>query len=84
MGAQPGPQPQDLRHHRASAAHISPTPYNCTQPSAHDLQPVQLDDYHRARQPPRRILSQLGSELRAILKLQFPRLNKEAIGFGLA
>ena len=64
--------------------HISPTPYNCTQPSAHDLQPTQLDDYHPARQPPRRNLSQLGRELRAMLKFQFPRLNNEAIGFGLA
>ena len=64
--------------------HISPTPYNYTQPSAQDLQPIQLDDYHPARQPPRRNLSQLGRELRAMLKFQFPRLNNEAIGFGLA
>jgi hypothetical protein len=85
MGAQPGPQPQDLRHHRASAApHFTHTIYVHTQPSAHDLQPIQLDDYHPARPPPRRNLSQLGRELRAMLKFQFPRLNNEAIGFGLA
>ena len=64
--------------------HISPTPYNHTQLSAHDLQPIHLDDYHPPREPPRSILSQLGRELRAMLKFQFPRLNNEAIGFGLA
>ena len=39
--------------------HISPTPYSYTQPTAQDLQLIQLDDYHPPRQPPRRILSQL-------------------------
>ena len=39
--------------------HISPTPYSYTQPTAQDLQLIQLDDCHPPRQPPRRILSQL-------------------------
>jgi hypothetical protein len=84
MGAQPGPQPQDLRDHRTSAApHFTHTIYLHTTHSARSStytirrlsSPTAASATH---------LKPVGRELRAMLKFQFPRLNNEAICFRLA
>ena len=52
--------------------HLSSTPYIYTQPTAQDLQPIQLDDCHPPRQPPRRILSQLVANYGPCWSFNFP------------
>ena len=84
MGAQPGPQPQDLLDHRTSAAppfthtiylHTTRSARSSTYTIRRLSSPTAASATH---------LKPVGRELRAMLKFQFPRLNNAAICFRLA